>query len=635
MSASAILLALARFAVWETALFAAAIRIAEWLGWRADRREERWLAVLAIEVTLEASLAGLFSFTRWNSPAVYWMSAALCLAISIRHLRRPKWQAVGVKHAALMTALLTPLMLLAFKPVEEIDSINYLHYLIDWMGNRATPYTFATNYVAFWELSFLPAWMVTGVDLFFPLLALKALLLLALAAWLAGREFSLGGPLLVWTVFGSLVMRHFWFEYSGVPTLKNDALHGAGFVLLALVVMRAAHGSIASTDAALLALGVAFASVKYTGIFAAAIAVAAVILLARPPVRWLLAAAAFFLVTAGHYYVNNLLRYGSPFYPFQINIAFLHLPGTADLSNTSILFSLHDPRVWRLLFLPEGGVSPAGLLFPVILAVVLVAATVRCLCAIWLRIARKRALAPLDFAAGMLLAGWMLYFRSVFSASAYAGDLAFLRNSLNTIRYVDGVLALSEVFLVALLAKFYRVAWLLVAINAASRLVALYIKLPAALFPRVIVCAIAVSLFGLLLLLHRRAWIIAFVILIVACPVIVERNRLLWTTYWNDLKPLLQDSASNNMAILGLPDGGYFAGQIVAAGNPVHTSVRTVLAEEMDALPLAKRPHTLAVLVTPGSEAASAWRSRYNTELVKWGYTPLVEGKYGAILQRK
>src|SRR5690242_11560093 len=131
MSASAILLALARFVIWETALFAAAIRIAEWLGWSGpDRREERWLAVLAIEVTLEASFAGLFSFIRWNSPVVYWLSAALCLAISIRHPRSHKWQAVGVKQTAVMAALLTPLIFLAFKPVEEIDSINYLHYLI-------------------------------------------------------------------------------------------------------------------------------------------------------------------------------------------------------------------------------------------------------------------------------------------------------------------------------------------------------------------------------------------------------------------------------------------------------------------------------------------------------------------------
>ena len=95
------------------------------------------------------------------------------------------------------------------------------------MANRATPYTFATNYVAFWELSFLPAWTITGLDAFFPLLALKSIALLALAAWLAGRAFGLRAPILLWTIAASLTLRHFWLESSGVGTLKNDALHGA------------------------------------------------------------------------------------------------------------------------------------------------------------------------------------------------------------------------------------------------------------------------------------------------------------------------------------------------------------------------------------------------------------------------
>src|SRR6185503_6396001 len=136
---------------------------------------------------------------------------------------------------------------------EEIDSINYLHYLIDWMANRATPYTFATNYVAFWELSFLPVWTVTGVDLFFPLLALKAVVLLGLSLWLAGRELGLDGPGLLWVIAGALAMRHFWIESSGVPTLKNDVLHGAGFVLLSLVVLRAGHRKLTFADAGLMA----------------------------------------------------------------------------------------------------------------------------------------------------------------------------------------------------------------------------------------------------------------------------------------------------------------------------------------------------------------------------------------------
>ncbi|HEY2017178.1 MAG TPA: hypothetical protein VGH38_26920, partial [Bryobacteraceae bacterium] len=335
MTPAAISLAILRFAVWELALFAAAVRIAEWLGWsKPERPEEKWLAVLALQVTLESSFAALFSFTGMNSAAAYWIVAAICLLTLLgRPVRRLSLPPDSL-HAALIASLLTPLVLLAFKPIQEIDSINYLHYLIDWMANRATPYTFATNYVAFWELSFLPAWMLTGVDLFFPLLALKAVLLLGLAAWLVGRELGVPRDLLIWTIFGSLVMRHYWFEYSGVPTLKNDALHGVGFVLLTLVVLRAAQRSLGPTDIALLAFGAAFASVKYTGIFVAVLVVSLLIVLpySRPRVglapqklAWL-AAAAFFLLTSGHYYLHNLIRYGSPFYPFQINIAFIHLP---------------------------------------------------------------------------------------------------------------------------------------------------------------------------------------------------------------------------------------------------------------------------------------------------------------------
>ena len=575
--------------------------------------------MLAIEVTLEASLAGLFSFAGANSVIAYWIVAAVCLAGGgFAPAATLPAQFPSLPHAALIAALLVPLIFLSFKPVEEIDSINYLHYLIDWMANRATPYTFATNYVAFWELSFLPTWMVTGVDLFFPLLALKAVLLLALAAWLAGKELGLGGGLLLWTVFGSVLMRHFWFEYSGVPTLKNDALHGAGFVLLALVVLRAARGGLASTDMALLAFGAAFASVKYTGIFAAAIAIALVVLLRRPAIRswraWRSSLAffllaffllAFFLLTSGHYYLHNLVRYGSPFYPFQINLAFIHLPGTADLSNTSILYSLHDPRLWRALFLPAGGVSPAGLLFPAILAGVLLASAWRCLGAAYAWLRRRTHPAALDWTALLLLCGWLLYFRSVFSASGYAGDLSFIRNNLNSIRYVDGVLALSEIFLVALAARFTGLVWLLVIVNVASRLVDLYAKVPAAIFPPVLVGAVAVSAFGLLLLLKRRAGIAALAGMVLACPFVVERNRLQWTTYWNDLKPSLELLRGPDLAVSALPDGGYFAAHVVAAGNPVHTAVRALLPEELDALAPAARPRYLAVMVTSGSQAAA------------------------------
>src|ERR1043166_4690685 len=139
-----------------------------------------------------------------------------------------------------MAALAAPLILLSFRPVDEIDSVNYLHYLIEWMANRATPYSFATYFVAFWELSFLPAWTITRVDLFFPILALKGVALVALAAWEIGRELDVRPAVLAWTVFGQITIRHYWLEPSGVATLKNDAAHGAGFLILMTVQARTA-----------------------------------------------------------------------------------------------------------------------------------------------------------------------------------------------------------------------------------------------------------------------------------------------------------------------------------------------------------------------------------------------------------
>jgi hypothetical protein len=619
MSAGAILWAILTFALWEAALWVPAMRLAHLGGWRRDGRAvEYWLAVLAIQLTLESSCAALLSFAGLNSRAAYWIVGGAILLGAQAFLPAcgagAKTRA-GRNACAAVAALTAPLLLLSFRPVQEIDSINYLHYLLDWMANRATPYTFASGYVAFWELSFLPAWTVTGVDFFFPLLALKAVALLAGAAWLAGRELGLDGPLLLWTVFGTVAMRHLWDQFSGVPTLKNDALHGAGFVLLALVVLRARRARLLRTDLALLAFGMAFVLVKYTGIFFVLLAVAAIVLLQRRAIRLRggLLMALFVLVTSGHFYLRTLLLHGSPFYPFQINLGPIHLPGTADLSNTSILYSLGDPRLWRVFFLPAGGVSPIGLLFPVTLAAALVLGVYR--------LVRWR-----DWAAASILCGWLLYFRSVYSASASPGDLGFLLNDLNTIRYVDGVLALTELWLVALMARVPHLASALVAVNVASRLAILYFRIPVALFPLWLIGALAVLVFlGAMVLGRYRVPALAAG-LVLACPFVVERNRARWTPFWDDLKPSLAAVRGPDLAELAIPESGYFAGHVVAAGNPVHPEVRSLSADEIAGMPAAARPRYLAVLPMPGAPP-EAWRAR-------WDYQPVVRGANGALWER-
>jgi hypothetical protein len=652
MHSAAILAATARFALWEFAVFAAAIALARLFAWRSAA--EYALAVLAIQVTLESSAAAMFSFARINSTAVYWAFAAICLAAALAKRGRPPKFEWGIRvsvSAALMAALTVPLIFLAFHPVEEIDSINYLHYLLDWMANRATPYTFATNYVAFWELSFLPCWIITKVDLFFPLLALKAVVLLAIAAWLAGRELGLRGRLLLWTVYGAVVMRHFWVDFSGVPTLKNDALHGAGFVLLTLAVIRAAKKCTVASDFALLAFGAAFSTVKYTGIFTTIFALALVWLFQRGW-RWVIPVIAFVLLTGGHYYLHNLFLYGSPFYPFQINFGPIHLPGTADLSATSILYSLRYPALWQAFFLPAGGLSPAGLLFPLTLFAGLAMATWTC--ARWA--ARRKRPGARQVAALMILCGWLLYFRSVYSAGGSPGDLIFLRNALNSIRYVDGVLAVTELFLISLLAPFEALAAALTGVNIASRLFILYSKLSNVSYSQKAIWLSSAAGFALALLQTRKnepksgtgadprfLWRVEdpeprtlalgpqpllFAALILIGPFLVEHRRAAWTSYWNDLKPALAAARPQGLAELALPDAGYYAGHAVAAGNPADPNVRSVELSQL----ASAGPHYVAVLITPGS--APDWQSRYVSQLAELGYRPVALGRYGALFER-
>jgi hypothetical protein len=572
--------------------------------------------------------------------------------------------------------------------VEEIDSVNYLHFLIDWMANRATPYTFATNYVAFWELSFLPAWVVTRVDVFFPLIALKGVALLGLGAWLVGRELGLRRGLLLWTVFGCLAMRYCWFGYSGVPTLKNDALHGAGFVLLTLAILRAARGvggarfsvqrRVSTRRAgspraearggalkraprsylALLAFGAAFASVKYTGVFFAIVAVGVVVWLRRREalahrgraLAAALALAAFVLATSGHYYLRSLLLHGSPFYPFQINLGFIHLPGTADLSYTSILYNLRGARLWRAFLLP-GGVMPAGALFPAILVGGLVASAWFCLrgaanrsLMVAARNAhRSRALraprqgAVRSWAAFSILCGWLLYFRSVYGASALPGDLSFVLNGLNSLRYVEGVLAVTALFLVSLLARRApRLAMALVAVDAGSRLFMLYRELPTEIFPWRVVGLAALAAFLATRATGRfgvRFQAAAMALALMAMgPFVVECNRARWTTYWDDLKPALAAARPQGLAELAFPDGSYFAGHVVAAGNPIDPAVGAFLPDAFDALPATGRPTYLAVLVTPGN--SPGWREHWAGALARWGYAEAAQGRQGALFRK-
>jgi hypothetical protein len=161
-----------------------------------------------------------------------------------------------------------------------------------------------------------------------------------------------------------------------------------------------------------------------------------------------------------------------------------------------------------------------------------------------------------------------------------------------------------------------------VAVNTASRLalVAMRLSLPVAAVAGIALAAGA-AVWGA----GRRAWVVVAAALLVGGPIAVERNRARWTTYWNDLKPALENVRGPDLAAFAMDEASYFAGHVVAAGNPVDPRVRALLPEEV----AAARPRYLAVLVTPGFD----WRAKYAQPLTALGYRTVAQCPDGALLE--
>jgi hypothetical protein len=164
----------------------------------------------------------------------------------------------------------------------------------------------------------------------------------------------------------------------------------------------------------------------------------------------------------------------------------------------------------------------------------------------------------------------------------------------------------------------------------------LYRELPRDVFPWTVVCLgslaafLAIGAAGRLGFRFQAA--AAAIALVAAGPFVVERNRVHWTTYWNDLKPALAAARPHGLAELALPDVSYFAGHVVAAGNPIDPAVGAYLPAAFEALPATRRPAFLAVLVTPGN--SPGWRGIYAGALARWGYAPAAEGLHGTLYRK-
>lgn len=513
--------------VWEAGLAAAC-----WAPCgRVSSLAERVALLVALDVAAAGLAATLLTFLHANSPGAYLGIAIAGLLVTARRAERPalegrRWPLAGA------VALFSLLLITVLRPVEEIDSLYNLHYVLGWYRNQTTPFEFAYNYVPFWELTYLPALVIGRTDALLWFQSLKAVALLGLLLYLLARELELPGRLTPAALAMALAFPHLWTGPSGVATIKNDMIHAAGQAAAALVVVRAARRTGRPSDPVLLALAVIFLSVKFSGPVLIAAGAGVAVAAGWRSLRLAAAAGGAWLATVGIYYLRNILSYGNPFYPFEIRLLFWRLPGRADLSYSSILHNLGDARLWKAFFWPQGGISPAGALFPFILAAILTGSVAVCLVAFhqWLR-RRPVAALPLALALYQLIV-WGVYVRSIYSASGFPGDLAFVLNDLNSLRYVEGALLVAEISLVALVvARRAPPAIVLsfVTLHGASRLWLILRKEPE--IPWLLAAALAAAI----VLLPPRWRLAAPVLVLLAGLWRVEQRRPAWLPQYQPL----------------------------------------------------------------------------------------------------
>jgi hypothetical protein len=626
------------------------------------------LSWLGIDIVLSGLIASLFSFAKFNGPGQYLGIVTLLVVIlyfrrlgalksDIRCMSSALGEGLNWRLIILLTLGLVG-VLGFLHPVQETDSLSSLNFMLDWLNNNATPYIFLPSYVPLWELTYMPALAITHSDIFFWLAALKVILLLALALYSLGRELGLSRILALLTTLNSVALYHYWVDGpGGITTLKNDMPIAAGVVLIALTIIHVAHHGINKTNGLWLVLGFTLATVKYNGFIIAAFGLLLYLIITfkqiwkerKTALKWILLIIVFLLITTGHYYLHNLIFHGNPFYPIQLGIANISLPGTMVLPNTSILDNIGDIRVWQAFFFPSSIISPAGLLFPLTLAATLVICFVLVVRTFITLIRRKqKPQIEMSCLAVFILVSWLLYFKTNFSAGANPGDLFYLTD-LASLRYVQGIIGLSELFLVYLLIRIKvpeKLLWGLVGLNLISRLWIMYPRFYPVVNNVTFILLLIIIVGSLLFagLSHiRTKWrgiiwgylALCLLIITIGGPLMIEQNRTNWCPYYKDVWTTLYDLPASRVYVVSDPYGSkYLKDRFVVSGRHLqHTVVAGSEQDLMNQSGDASSPADFIALLRNPNLPDKAGLLDFGTRLSQQGYTTIAVNDYSILLQ--
>lgn len=336
----------------------------------------------------------------------------------------------------------------------EIDSLHNFNWMIRWLTDGQSPYAFAYNYVSFWEAGFVPGLLLGESRHLHIWLSAQSLLLYLLALYVLAVRVHLPRAVALSILMAAAFPPWHWGFGSGIPTLKNDIIANAGFLIaVGVLVGQLKAGTTGWRTGVALGLAVTFMTVKFAGpalaVFTLAVAVAIPVLRSRTELRasavMVIVAVALATVGTGHYYLRLLLLHGNPVYPFAVSLGPIALPGTANVVGTSILNNLGDVRTWMLL----SGLDAAGQPNMLLLRAAMVAPAATLFAALaW----RRRHDSAIVLVALLAFGGWLAWVASVWSAGIAPGNLTYLEE-LRSVRYATGAVGASLVVLAALLLR--------------------------------------------------------------------------------------------------------------------------------------------------------------------------------------
>jgi len=562
------------------------------------------VAWISIGLVLNFIISSIFSFLQYNGIMQYLLTSFLI--VLILHIDKKSQLIIYKNYLAktfnsiytkmfdwkiiIIVSALVPLILFSMRPISDADSLVFLNRMFEYIFNASTPYSSAWNYVPVWELSYLPAMIVTSSDNFFWLNSFKPLIIIGIASYLIGREIKLPKYLILISIFSSILFFKIWITGAGnIGTLKNDYIIAAAVLLIIFSMIRSFRSDFDRLTYVFFSIGLVFLTIKFSGIALGFLAILVFIFINKNKILknkkeitfWIFFIISFIFLTTGHYYLKNIVEYGNPFWPTTIEIMDYYLPGTREISSTSIYENLENEDVWKAFF-STSKISIGGLFFPVLVAFGFVG-TLGVITVMAIRYLKTRKIEPAILVISFFIfVTWILYIITPFSAGQ-GGNLQFLVTSeLASTRYIIGTLFLTELFFTFILWRLKvpkMIIFSFVAINTISRY---WILLNNSGITRVVdpwfVLYPLVFLAGSFLFikyskkfLSKTVFIgVLFIMILILSPNIVEANREGWLPWWKNVVSYFSELPSAEIFLIREPDSS--TGLIKVRTYPIYGS---------------------------------------------------------------